>query len=638
MKNILPRLLEQSKRLNRRDIKIALAGIVAAFALLLVFSAGPNGVAKLEASDNGGGTLLILLHGYMQNEASMDGVEGTIRKIPGLENASVLKPRLPLKAFSMAQPSQITAHLLAGIDIAWSRRIEAGNKYTNIIIAGHSSGALYARKIYAVACGEQEAAPFDQELRGALGYQEAGPLVAARPWAGEVNRIVLLAGMNRGWSISHHMAKSRAAYTTAAAGIGHVLKWIHGRPPFIFTVRRGAPFITELRLQCLAMRKAAEESGSKAGNATTVQLLGTIDDLVSPDDNLDLISGSHFHYREVKYSGHLNVIDMASDPRDPEGEHAAQERRRALVEAVAGDLKAGDILSPVKGQLHVMPEVTDVVFVIHGIRDEGHWTQKIGYRAQVEGQKAERVVEIETSSYGYFPMLSFLRPGARQEKVAWLMDRYTEARAKYPGAKRFHYVGHSNGTYLLGKALEDYSAVRFENVVFAGSVVRRDYQWDKFIKQQRVKKVLNFVATADSVVAIFPKALQSMGLQDLGSAGHDGFIASRANTNVVQLKTNDKDAYIIGGHSAALAEPIWDSIAKFVIVGEAPALSAVQISPSQGAIVYCLGKIAPLIWVSIAVGLTWLLFLLARLKLREWKKTLLIAAYCFAIWTVLTKI
>ena len=44
-------------------------------------------------------------------------------------------------------------------------------------------------------------------------------------------------------------------------------------------------------------------------------------------------------------------------------------------------------------------------------------------------------------------MLSFLRPGVRQEKVEWLMDRYTEAKAMYPKAK-FHFVGHSHGTYL----------------------------------------------------------------------------------------------------------------------------------------------------------------------------------------------
>src|SRR5262249_22061149 len=242
-------------------------------------------------------------------------------------------------------------------------------------------------------------------------------------------------------------------------------------------------------------------------NATTVQLLGTIDDLVSPDDNIDLISGRDFIYLEVPHSGHANVIEMGADNRHPERARLAAERRAALIKAMNVDkTDLNTSLSPVDSSVTVRNDVSDVVFVIHGIRDEGYWTRKIAYHVQLEGQKLGRTVATETSTYGYFPMLPFLRPGAREEKVQWLMDRYTEARARYPRAQRFHYVGHSNGTYLLTKALEESPAVHFDQVVFAGSVVRRDYSWDRFIPR-RVKGVLNFVATADWVVAFFPNAL-----------------------------------------------------------------------------------------------------------------------------------
>jgi alpha-beta hydrolase superfamily lysophospholipase len=106
-------------------------------------------------------------------------------------------------------------------------------------------------------------------------------------------------------------------------------------------------------------------------------------------------------------------------------------------------------------------------------------------------------------------LLPFLLPWARRKKVEWLMDQYTESKAKYPEAE-FSYVGHSNGPYLLAGALRDYRCCRFKNVVFAGSVVHTDYDWSEFLgsQPQRVKVILNYVATSDAVVAFFPKAME----------------------------------------------------------------------------------------------------------------------------------
>ena len=116
------------------------------------------------------------------------------------------------------------------------------------------------------------------------------------------------------------------------------------------------------------------------------------------------------------------------------------------------------------------------------------------------------------------------------------MDQYAEALAKYPNAKgRFHYIGHSNGTYLVARALKEYPCCRFKHIAFAGSVVHKKYDWTHFMSSQ-VEAVANYVATTDWVVALFPKALQIMRLQDLGSAGFDGFYDSQ----VLQLKKRKK--------------------------------------------------------------------------------------------------
>jgi pimeloyl-ACP methyl ester carboxylesterase len=210
------------------------------------------------------------------------------------------------------------------------------------------------------------------------------------------------------------------------------------------------------------------------------------------------------------------------------------------------------------------------------------------------------------------------------------MDRYTEARAIYPMA-RFHYVGHSNGTYLLAKALQDYRAVRFDHVVFAGSVVHRAYEWRELVPD-RVKSVINFIATGDWVVAFFPKALQTIGIQDLGSAGHDGFDIATARGPVVE----PPGTYVVGGHSAALQEAMWDGIAGFVLTGDFKFPAGVKVSKAQAWWVAGPAKAAPLLWVGIALLLGWGFYLLFRMRVREWKKTIAILAYGLLIWTVLT--
>lgn len=217
------------------------------------------------------------------------------------------------------------------------------------------------------------------------------------------------------------------------------------------------------------------------------------------------------------------------------------------------------------------PSVTDVVFVIHGIRDKGFWTQKIGRHIKMEAKG--RKFASWTESYGYFAMAPFIFKTVRQRKVEWLMDRYAEARARYPRAT-FHYVGHSNGTYLCAKALGgdrkpvDYPAARFGHVVFAGSVVRRDYDWRSLIRPgdtPRVGKVLNYVATRDWVVALFPKGMQPWRYFNLGSAGHDGFVQSSVAGPVHEVR------YIVGNHGAGHEEPHWNDIARFIVSGQAPA-------------------------------------------------------------------
>jgi hypothetical protein len=152
------------------------------------------------------------------------------------------------------------------------------------------------------------------------------------------------------------------------------------------------------------------------------------------------------------------------------------------------------------------------------------------------------------------------------------MDEYTEVLARYPKVERVDFVGHSNGTYLLGSALRKYQASTFGRIVCAGSVLPRNYEWDAMETQRRITGVRNYLASQDWVVGIFPNLFDFLG--DIGGGGFFGFMREPARRNQFQ--------YVRGGHGAALVEDNFDSIAAFVLDGkcEAPPDTIVERKPS----------------------------------------------------------
>lgn len=513
--------------------------------------------------------LVVLLHGFRNRSDRLREVREVIRQ--NHPAADLYAPAMPTRRLSCRlSAAQLVAELADAIDFIVAARPDI-NRYRSIALVGHSVGAVFARKISIVAHGEQTdadgsvPAPFEAELAA---------FRTARPWAKIIRRVVLLAGMNRGWTTE----SGRNTLTSFTFGLGQFVGELFGGNFTIFSIRRGAPFLVQTRLQWLALMNV--DYGGRP-DMTIVQLLGTVDEAVAPDDSIDFaIDGSNnagnpatYNYLEVRHSGHADIVSMATT--GPKATEAARKARREkfLLALTATPLQLAacrinreqmeDTLPPPPD-----PSVQNMVFVVHGIRDKGFWTKKIARTIKEEAAQAGQRFESWTEGYGYFAMLPFLLKSVRQRKVEWLMDRYCEARARYPNAA-FHYVGHSNGTYLAARALRDYPAARFARILFAGSVVRRDYDWQTLIHAGRVGKVLNYVSTADYVVAVFGKSLQRWGVCDIGSAGHDGFdhpIVNRAD-------------FIEGGHGAGHEEAAWDDIARFIVHGTVPDTKA---APFQG--------------------------------------------------------
>lgn len=493
-------------------------------------------------------TLLVLLHAYNRKPKSLQNVADIARK--SYPKSDVFVPNLPLGTFSFADPEMVAKQILSQIDELQTR------SYERIVFVGHSMGAMLARKICALSYGATVSGEID--------------VSSAKPWAKKIERLVLIAAVSRGWTLTSALSPVTRIAWAVGAGIGNFCRFVFRRDMVILGVQRGAPFITLLRLQSLAL----EQTIPPHNLPITIQLLGTSDDLVAPADHVDFASGRSFYYIEVADATHMGIVDL----HDGKAQHAF---RKAIagnlteVEEVAipidevFDLYHGNIDDYDAGLTPKVDEsVTDVVFVIHGIRDRGFWTHRIAREIKREAGSKKLECRTITSTYGYFGMGPFIVPWVRRNKVNWLLDQYVTAKSYYPKAC-FSFIGHSNGTYLLTKAMDLCEAIKMKRILFAGSVVRTDYRWNKLIPD-RVQKVVNYVATEDWVVAVFPNGLQNLG-QDVGGAGHHGF---QTPTNSSSTEDDHPDVinirHVQGAHGAALRPRRWQEIAAFIISGTVP--------------------------------------------------------------------
>ncbi len=581
----------------------------------------------------GAEVLAVLLHAYNHTPESLEQVAAEVRR--AYPESDLFAPPLPVGTLSWADPDRIASRLLADIDgLCRARPAQTdGRHYARIILIGHSLGAVLARKVWALAHGATPSAAVD----GAR----------AQPWARSIERIVLLAALSRGWMVSSALDPLARLLWTIGTGWGHFCRFVLRREALIFGFRRGAPFLTTTRLQCLAV--AAWLSDHDAPMPITVQLLGTADDYVAPTDNVDLATGQNFYYLEVTDATHRGIVTL----QEGDGSTGARAGLRTALAAAPETLKKAaleqaDVFdlfeeSPddydAVGPATTRRDVHHVVFVIHGIRDRGFWTRRIARRIKKRARDQGELCRSVTSTYGYFPMGPFLAPWTRHTKVEWLLDQYVTAKALYPTAK-FAYIGHSNGTYLLAKALELCPAMGFRRVVFAGSVVRCDFAWHRFLPGRpprpaasQVEGIVNYVATADWVVAIFPQGLERLGVPDLGGAGHLGF-ADRGETEATHpLVTNIR--YVPGGHSAGLAEANWDEMAGFALGGPSPRAER-ALAPS--ARVAWLGRWAPAIWgllIGVVVGIG--VLLLRPLGFPGWVLAIVFALYLGLLRLITTR-
>lgn len=400
-------------------------------------------------------------------EQDSDGESIEFRTWPADRNERV-------HTWSQGDLGTYSQRLAVAINQSFEAAKERGSPYQSVVLVGQSIGGLAVRAAW---------------LHGFENGQ---------PWAEKTERIVLLAGLSRGFVTRWEPGRSRWRALTMKLLIG-TFRVLPGH----FTwedALAGSSFVTNLRLQWI-------RQGSDGATPPVVQILGDSDSVVHPDDATD---GTQFGIgRNVPIAGanHASITDLSND--------ADGERYVILRKWVIGALPSGP---DGNDEVKLRGTEDNLVMIVHGIRAGAHgWVQKLRDLLHEPDNQWYAV----TPTYNFFSALQFAFPITRNRKARWFADQFSRIRADLPGAT-LHFAGHSNGTYVLGRCLQEIPAMKFERVYLAGSVLPVDYAWVPKMGSQ-VTTIRNDRGQRDLVVGLLAKGLRGLGMRDIGSAGFDGF-------------------------------------------------------------------------------------------------------------------
>jgi pimeloyl-ACP methyl ester carboxylesterase len=417
-----------------------------------------------------------------------------------------------LRSLGFRRAEPLARELKASIDEKWA----GASGYDDVVLIGHSMGGLLVRQAYLVASGY----PNGQRSR----------------WHARVSKIVLFAATNRGFDPRRRLGMIGRLAGPLLRRTG-AYSWL----PFSDFLR-GSDFITNMRIVWLRLFRSLEH------RPVVVQLLGQHDTMVETLDSADVDQFPGGYQFDVPGANHSNVIRL-DHHRDPD----RQDARYRLIRDC--------ILHPDRQAEHIRPtgiepamERHQVVFVLHGIRDSNNdWVQKARARIRARAPR----VEVIAPNQGYLTLLEFLSPTRRRRPSRDLKDAYNECVTRYPDVE-FHFLGHSNGTYQLGRALRDVPEMRFGRVVLAGSVLPPDYPWDERFRSGQVVELENHMSLKDLPVGYVCSALRAIGMRDLGTGGFTGF--EKTGTGAYR-----PIAYYDGDHGAPVRPPALNQLVDHVL-------------------------------------------------------------------------
>lgn len=530
-----------------------------------------------EAQDNGtaanGGRLLVYVGGLTEKPGDSTELFERLKREPGHETGEVWVYPSWLKPLTRGHLHALSNSLSDRIGVKWEQK----GKPSEIVLIGHSAGGVLLR--YAFLLG-----------MGRLGAAQSG-------WASHVTRIVLLAAPNRGLDPARLTAPARLA----AAVAGTVSQKFA-----VLELLAGAPFVTNLRLEW--MRYFASMGATAP---VVVQVSGGMDPLVEPEDGRDVVCQVNGAELRLPLARHGDIVRVSGVEEDDPGE-----RYDTLRHAIQEHVEPNEPLPLPEDEA----KATGIVILLHGIR-AGIDTWVPDLKQQIDSGDGKFVVVGD--SYGRFSAYNFALPGKRRRPLRWFQDQYSYYAVRHPG-KPIHFVGHSNGTYMLGQSLHDVRALQFDRVYLAGSVLPREFDWRKYSDRDQIGRLVSVCATKDKPVGWLCSGLRGLGVRDIGVGGFALFNTAPPGTT---------QFVVDGGHGAGLDAQRLPSVARFIRDGNPP--TRPEPPPSASAVFKLTSQAAPyLSWLLVAavagaLALTVLAF--------SWLK-LLIALITFVLIAVVLKV
>src|SRR5437868_11064609 len=179
--------------------------------------------------------LIVLVHGYVANRERLADVEKVIKE--QFPNADLLKPRY--KSLISDTACDIASYMEASIQDRFDEQTKNGQPYEKIILIAHSMGCLLLRKAYVYGCGRREDHPNSQNYN-------------RHEWVEKVDRIVLIACMNRGWCLDKK-PKNLGWLRYVVLKFLNMFLSFFSCSRFLKSLERGTPFVANLRLQWIRL-------------------------------------------------------------------------------------------------------------------------------------------------------------------------------------------------------------------------------------------------------------------------------------------------------------------------------------------------------------------------------------------------
>ena len=423
---------------------------------------------------------------------------------------------------------RLSLELKAKIEQYWLAAVASDEPFDDIICIGHSLGGLIVRQAYLIAAGA-----YPESVKNEVS------------WVEKVSRFVLLASPNRGFESNNFLVSAGIDISSAT-----------GLLPILRDMVQGSAFITNLRIAWI--RYFSSFNGQEP---VMVQLLGIQDSLVKRKDSIDIQQFPNGVQFDISDANHHNIYHPQG--RNSEALEEWELRYKVIKwailqcnpqepEQIPSELRSGVTINPTESA----PETT-TVFVIHGIRDSNS-----GWASHLEDQirnLTKGKIAVVRSTYGYFSAFNFFFPGLRRQNIRWFQDQYSYRFALNPKTE-FHFIGHSNGTYILGESLKKVSAMRFNRIYLAGSVLPCQYPWQERFDLGQLKELRNDRSCWDWPVGILCSGLRGLGMKDIGTGGFDGFYFDDDRIEEV--------CYYYGDHGKPLNKENHSSILAFILGGD----------------------------------------------------------------------